>query len=243
MKLALISDIHANLQALEAVFKKIETLNVDMIVALGDFVGYGAQPNEVIDLVKKYVDITIIGNHDAAVLNKIDYSDHRESAKHVIDWTRNQLTDENYSWLNRLPYTRKYKHIGFTHGTPIAPEDFGYVYTMNHAYHLSNGCALLPQISFIGHSHLIKGYVFNKMRVNEILLPRKGFRDDSKYLFSVGSVGQPRDGNPFAAFLTYDLDEASIMTHRVYYNVSIAAKKILDSGLDEHFAQRIFLGY
>jgi predicted phosphodiesterase len=242
VKIAVISDIHANLQALEAVLRQIEKRGVDMIACLGDLVGYGSQPNEVVELIRKNADFVVMGNHDASVVGKLDYSYHYEAAKNALDWTKKVITEDNYNWLNQLPHTRRYKDIGFSHGSPIVPEQFDYVYTIDHAFSLVDEYDTLPHINFIGHSHLIKGYSFSKIMVDEISLPRKGFRVQSKYLFSVGSVGQPRDGNPLSAFFIYDIDNEEVLIERVLYDITDAADKIIKAGLSPNFAKRLSLG-
>jgi len=242
MRIAIISDIHANLNALTEVLKEIEKLNIDTLICLGDIVGYGAEPNEVANLIRENCDFVIMGNHDAATIGKLDYTYHYQAAKDAIDWTKSVLTDDNRDWLYNLPYTFKIKNISFTHGSPISPKDFLYVYNSTHANLLSLHYDNLNEFSFVGHSHLIKGYIFSKMLSDEFRLPRKGFLKNNKYLFSVGSVGQPRDGSPLSAFLLYDTDNEDISIHRVYYDIDLTAKKIIDAGLSSNFAKRLFLG-
>ncbi len=242
MRIAIISDIHSNLNALNSVLREIDKLNIDTLVCLGDLVGYGAEPNEVIELIRKYSDYVIIGNHDAAVTGKLDYTYHYKAAKDAIDWTRDILTTENMEWLIALPYKIKIKNISFTHGSPISPEDFLYVYNSSHASLLSQFYDELSGFSFIGHSHLIKGYAFSKILADEFKLPRKGFLKNNKYLFSVGSVGQPRDGSPLSAFFVFDTKEESVDVHRVYYDINPTADKIINAGLSSNFAKRLFLG-
>jgi predicted phosphodiesterase len=242
MKIAIISDIHANLNALNKVLKEIDKLNIDTLVCLGDIVGYGAEANEVSNLIRKNCDFVVLGNHDASVIGKLDYTYHYKAAKDAIDWTRNILTEDNLEWLISLPYKIKIKDISFTHGSPVSPEDFLYVYNSSHANLLSQHYDDLCKFSFVGHSHLVKGYAFSKILSDEFRLPRTGFLKNNKYLFSVGSVGQPRDGSPLSAFFTYDTLEELVEVHRVYYDIEPTARKILDAGLSPNFAKRLFLG-
>ena len=242
MKIAIISDIHSNFSALSEVLRKIDELNPDTIICLGDLVGYGPQPNEVIELIKKSVDYIVIGNHDAAVTDKLDYSYHYKAAKDAINWTKSKIKEENMEWLKNLPYKVKIKNMTFTHGSPVSPEDFLYVYNNGQATLLSYHFENLTKYSFIGHSHLIKGYSFSKISSDEFKLPRKGFLKNNKYLFSVGSVGQPRDGNPSAAFLIFDDINESVEVFRVQYDIKRTADKIIKEGLSSNFAKRLFLG-
>lgn len=242
MRIAIISDIHSNLNALNAVLREIDNLNIDTLVCLGDLVGYGAQPNKVVELIKKSCDYVILGNHDAAVIGKLDYSYHYKAAKDAIDWTRNNLTQDNLEWLISLPYKLKIKNISFTHGSPVSPEDFLYVYNSSHASLLSQFYDELSKFSFIGHSHLVKGYAFSKIFSDEFKLPRKGFLKNNKYLFSVGSVGQPRDGSPLSAFFLFDTELKSVDVHRVHYDIHPTADRIINAGLSPNFAKRLFLG-
>lgn len=243
MRIAIISDLHANLPATEAVLRSIDKLNIDQIICLGDLVGYGGSPNEVISLIREYTSFVVLGNHDAAVVGRLNYHYHHDEVKQALSWTRTVLSEDHLEWLSQLYYIRRYKDYAFSHGSPISPEQFAYIYTPEQAYLLSQSYEKLPFISFIGHSHLVRGYTFNKIHVNEITLPRRGFRTHSKYLFSVGSVGQPRDGNAKAAFAVFDTTEERIWIERVDYDQREAALAIINAGLSERFATRLFQGF
>ena len=119
MRIAIFSDIHSNIEALTEVLKVIESQKVDRVVSLGDVVGYGASPNPCCELIRDIAEVTLLGNHDAAVAGRMDYSFYYDAARHALDWSANVITDENLAWLRSLPYTYRIGDVGFCHGSPI----------------------------------------------------------------------------------------------------------------------------
>ena len=136
MRFAVISDIHSNLEALSEVLRAIEAQKVDRVVSLGDIVGYGASPNACCDLVRSVAEVTLLGNHDAAVAGRMDYSFYYEGARHALDWSAQVLTEENHAWLRSLPYTYRVGEIGFCHGSPVDPRAYEYVFALEQAREL-----------------------------------------------------------------------------------------------------------
>jgi len=155
MRLAIFSDIHANLEALSVVLEAYEKENIDKYVCLGDVVGYGASPNECCDLVRPLVDQIVVGNHDAAVSGRMDYNYYYEACRFVLDLHNSTLSDENARWLKTIPYVRKYEvsgmSIGLSHGSPVNPAGFDYVFSFEHAFRLIPRFDELSDINFIGH--------------------------------------------------------------------------------------------
>lgn len=240
MRLALVSDIHSNLEALVAVREELSRLEVDRIFCLGDVVGYGASPNECCAAIRELAEGTILGNHDAAVAGRIDYSHYYENARHALDWTVSQLDPDHRVWLAGLPQVRwAGDGVGLSHGSPLAPEAYRYVFTLDQARELAPHTSGLPQVTFIGHSHLPRVFAFAGGETFHVSSAQISLKPKVKYLVSVGSVGQPRDGDPRSCFVVYDTDVRELAFHRVAYDVERAVQKIFDAGLTESFGRRL----
>ena len=242
VKIAIISDVHANLEALEAVLAKIDDEGVGNIICLGDVVGYGGNPNECVNLVRRNTLVTLLGNHDAATTGAMNLYYYRESARNVISETRNMLTPVNYEWLYSLPFTYQMKGAAFYHGAPLIPSSFFYVVKEEEAQAHTRVFPRLAPISFIGHSHMPNVFMVTKRHVKKIHEGILEPSDKVKYIVNVGSVGQPRDKDPRAAFLIWDVDTNEVNNIRVEYNIASAAKHIIDLGFDEGFAKRLYSG-
>ena len=167
MRFAIISDIHANIQALEQVLAKCDQLDVDEIICLGDVVGYGGNPNECCDLLREYCTICLMGNHDAATVGVMDADYYYDSAKRVLYWSRSVLTEDNFKWLYSLPYSHQRPELdmAFYHAAPILPSSFYYVVRNEEAEALTRMKVGLYGHNFIGHSHLTTTYEFNGKKV------------------------------------------------------------------------------
>src|SRR5512135_3589302 len=148
MRIGLISDIHSNLEALTQVLAALERNRPDRVICLGDVVGYGASVNECCDLVRKVAEVTVLGNHDAAVSGRMDYAFYYDAARHALDWTARVLTDENRSWLAGRPYAERVGDVGFSHGSPRVPEAFDYVLASEQAAELLPVVEELPRVTF-----------------------------------------------------------------------------------------------
>jgi diadenosine tetraphosphatase ApaH/serine/threonine PP2A family protein phosphatase len=242
MRLAIISDIHSNVEALTEVLKTAEQYKVDRIVSLGDIVGYGASPNECCELVRSSAEITLLGNHDAAVAGRMDYSFYYDAARHALDWSSNVLSDENLAWLRSLPYTYRIGEVGFCHGSPIDPKAYEYIFALEQARELMTHVADLPEVTFIGHSHLCKAFAIGNGEVNDVVAQKFGVRRGYKYIISVGSVGQPRDYDNRACFVVHDTAARTVEYVRVEYDIDTSAQKIFDADLALNFGKRLFLG-
>lgn len=242
MRLAIISDIHSNIEALTEVLRAADQHKVDRIVSLGDVVGYGASPNECCELVRSVTEVTLLGNHDAAVAGRMDYSFYYDAARHALDWSANVLTDENIDWLKSLPYTYRIGEVGFSHGSPIDPKAYEYIFALEQARELMPHVADLPEVTFIGHSHLCKAFAIGNGEVNDVVAQKFGVRRGYKYIISVGSVGQPRDYDNRACFVVHDTDARTVEYVRVEYDIETSAQKIFDADLALNFGKRLFLG-
>jgi len=242
MRIGIFSDTHSNFEALSAVLRSLEEDKVDQYVCLGDTVGYGASPNECCEMVRKVAAHTILGNHDAAVAGRMDYSYYYDAARRALDLHAEILAPDHMAWLRTLPYEVRQGHISFCHGSPVNIEEFDYIFAPEQAARCLPEWARLADVTFIGHSHLCKSFALGNNDVHEVVANRFELRPGFKYIISVGSVGQPRDYDNRASYTIYD-DEARIFEFkRVAYDIQSAAQKIFASKLERNFGNRLFIG-
>jgi len=244
MRYGILSDTHANIEALKAVIDAFKSEGVDKYICLGDTVGYGASPNEACDLMRATVEKAVLGNHDAAVAGRMDYSYYYHAARHALDKHAQSLTPENMAWLKSLPYEYRENDILFCHGSPINLEEFDYIFARDQAAQCLSIWDKLPQLTLIGHSHLCKAFAINPSfpGSQEVVTQSFQLRDGWKYIVSVGSVGQPRDFDPRASYTVFDSDTKTFSYKRVEYDTKASAAKILASDLEPNFGTRLFLG-
>lgn len=240
MKYGIFSDIHSNSEALEKVLMELEELQVDSIVCLGDIVGYGANPNECVEKVKEIADVCVAGNHDYGVVGKTPIDQFSDRAKTSVLWTQKILKEENHHYLNGLPLTQKKNGTFFVHSSPRDPESWIYLITRSEG--MLAFVRFEEKICFVGHSHYPLVFTqgkegFGYHRNESFLLD-----PETRYIINVGSVGQPRDQDPRAAFVLYDSDAREIKILRVSYDVKSAQKKIRDAGLPSSLADRLATG-
>ncbi len=244
MRLGIFSDTHANHEALKAVFDCYERENIDKFYCLGDTVGYGGSPNECADMVRAKTEATILGNHDAAVAGRMDYSYYYEAARHALDMHAAMLTSENMQWLRSLPYQislDEYRVL-LCHGSPVRLEEFEYIFAPEQARECLSIFDDLGHITLIGHSHLCKVFVMTPTSVEEFPPIDFDLDPDHKYIVSVGSVGQPRDYDNRASYTVYDTDRKRFEFKRTEYDIETAADKVLRTKLERNFAHRLFIG-
>ena len=241
MRLAILSDIHSNLEALDAVLTSADEHGCERIIACGDIVGYGADPDGVVARLRERNAITIAGNHDLAATGGFDVRWFNASASAAIAWTQGVMTQETKAFLESLSPQRDTEHGLLVHGSvrdPVAE----YLLSADDAA-VSFELAQVP-VAFFGHTHLptifrrapdghVRGWVMTEG--DEIMLSR-----EDRYMLNPGSVGQPRDRDPRAAFLVYE--EGRAVEHRVPYAIDTTATKIRDAGLPEWLADRLTLG-
>jgi diadenosine tetraphosphatase ApaH/serine/threonine PP2A family protein phosphatase len=243
MRIGIISDIHSNLEALSQSLAALERHRPDRVICLGDVVGYGASVNECCDLVRKVAEVTVLGNHDAAVSGRMDYSFYYDAARHALDWTASRIDADHLEWLRSLPYVHRMGDLGFSHGNPVNAESYEYVFAIEQARELIPHLGGLAEVNFVGHSHLCKSFALHPGGdVAEVVATRFGIRRGYKYVVSVGSIGQPRDCDNRACFVTYDTEERVVEFHRVPYDIETSAQKIFDADLALNFGKRLFLG-
>lgn len=247
MKIGVLGDIHSNFEALTAVVSHLrEHESVDHWVQVGDIVGYGADPEACIDLVRELGCVVSIGNHDAAVVDRLDTDYFNAYAKAAIDWTRDRLDRSYLEFLDRLPLLVEHEHYTVVHGSLHLPEQFGYVISPVEA--MDSIRQQRTRVAFVGHSHVPAVYYQERGKPIEKI----GYQLDSeieghiadyeRVLVNVGSVGQPRDEDPRAAYCVYDTDAGSIRIGRVDYDIEAAQAKIRAAGLPSVLADRLALG-
>ncbi len=242
MKIGIFSDTHANHEALTAVLGAFERESVDKLVCLGDTVGYGANPNECCDLVREAAAFTILGNHDAAVAGRMDYSYYYDAARQALDLHASILSPDNMKWLQSLPYEVREGHISYCHGSPVNIEEFEYIFAPEQAARCLPEWERLADVTFIGHSHLCKSFALEPEDVHEVVAQKFELRPGHKYIISVGSVGQPRDYDNRASYTLYDSDARVFEFKRVAYDIDAAAQKIFSAKLERNFGNRLFIG-
>ena len=232
MRIAVISDIHSNLEALTKAMEIIGRQSIDEIICLGDVVGYGANPNECIELVRKHCGAVIKGNHEEAV-EHISLTEHfTDDARSAVFWTRKQLTEENIRYLRTLPLFHKAHDLLFVHASPCNPEEWHYIFDSSDVSQVFNCFSEL--ICFIGHTHSPMVFSMGEQ-------PRRITREQ-RVLINVGSVGQPRDRNPDLSFGIFDTGAWTYENIRSPYDVETAAGKIMKTTLPPKLGQRLFLG-
>lgn len=250
LRILLLSDIHANLEALEACLAAAPPY--DFVANLGDVVGYGASPNEVIDRSCELGKIFVRGNHDKAATGLLELDDFNPMAAAAAIWTRDQLTPEHHEWLHALPQgplmLKNFPQVQLVHGSP-GDED---------AYVVSIGDALVPLISdttpitFFGHTHLQGGFFANGSSadgfrpeyrtVGQAETVALQLKSNTRYMINPGSVGQPRDGDWRAAFALFDTEAQVVHFHRTPYNLKGAQDRIFAANLPARLATRLAAG-
>ncbi len=244
MRIGIFSDTHANIEALEAVQQALTDEGVDKRVCLGDTVGYGASPNECCAIIRERAAHTILGNHDAAVAGRMDYSYYYHAARHALDKHAQSLDRSNMDWLKGLPYEVRENDVLFCHGSPLNIEEFDYIFARDQAAQCMSIWDSMPSLTVIGHSHLCKSFALNPEHAGaqEVVAQKFQLRPGWKYIVSVGSVGQPRDYDPRASYTLYDTEKKQFEFKRVDYDIKASAEKIFSADLEPNFGHRLFIG-
>jgi len=242
MRYGVFSDVHGNIEALDAVLGVLRDQGVDRYAFVGDAVGYGPNPNEVCDRIREVAEIAVVGNHDAAVTDRMSYEEYYDAARHALDWCKERLTPANMKWLTDLPYSHREGDLVFSHGAPVAPELFDYLFAPEQVVDMLEGEPELAPVTFIGHSHLTISFAIDDGTVTPILADAIECDPAKRYIITDGSVGQPRDRDPRAACGVYDSETRVFTFHRVTYDAHAVRRKILDAGLSPIFGERLLVG-
>lgn len=251
MVYGIFSDIHANLEALEAVLSRLDALGARRLICLGDVVGYGASPNECIARVRESCEVVVPGNHDYAAIQRTSTEFFNSYAREAVLWTRRTLTPDHLAWLEGLPLSATFGTGGpyrAVHATPCLPDKWDYILDVQDA-RLQFAC-FEEQACFVGHSHQpVLVACGRDGRVSLERLDESALAADRRYLVNVGSVGQPRDGDPRAAALLLETAEGgsgdAVTTIRIVrepYDVERAQRKILEADLPAVLAARLAVG-
>lgn len=265
-KFAVLSDIHSNGEALAVVLDKCHSLGIEKFISLGDIVGYNADPAECVRAVRELDFVAMVrGNHDDYLHDEklLHESGFNPIARAAIEWTRNQLTQEEREWCYSTPYRTQLPGITLVHATLDTPENWGYIFDAHHA--MDNFSYQFTQLCFCGHSHvpvafcrtplstngaleMITGWLSNRNRpeadedfsIADTLTVE--YKPGHKYLFNIGSIGQPRNGDPRASFAVLDTDNHLVTRYRLPYDIAAMQERNRQAGLPERLAQRLETG-
>src|SRR5438876_2034583 len=239
MRFAIFSDIHANLEALEAVLADARENKCTDFVCLGDVVGYNANPHECVARVREMDCPIVKGNHDEQASLVESSRDFNEMAEAAIQWTRDHLSDADKEWLRALKLQRQVRDFTIVHATLDTPAQWGYVFN-----NLDAAASLTYQhttVCFFGHTHVPMVFIRDD-GVRRESIEHIRIEPTKKYFINMGSAGQPRDGNWRAAYCTYDIENNLVEQLRVKYDLAIAQKKILKARLPQLLAERLAIG-
>jgi len=239
MRYAVIADIHANLEAFDVVLNDAKEQKCTHYCCLGDVVGYNANPKECLDIVRGMGMPCVKGNHDEYCSTDDDLEGFNPHAAEAVNWTRRQLRPEDRLWLRELKYVRLVASFSVVHATLDGPQRWGYVFDK-----LAAAASFTYQntsVCFFGHTHVPVAFVRDSM-VRGGTYSKFKAEPGKKYFVNVGAVGQPRDGNPKAGYVVYDLNEGTIELRRLDYDIPKAQKKIMEAGRPQRLADRLSLG-
>ena len=241
MRYGILSDVHSNLEALEEVLQTLEKDGVDQILCAGDLIGYGADPVQCLKRLRESCTQVVCGNHDWAAAGKMPLDWFNDLARAAVEWTQAQLSESDRSYLKSLPLVWQDANVTLVHASLHEPDQFPYIFDLTQA-----ALSLKLQktsIAFIGHTHVPAVYLQKGDRAQLLPAAHAKVVAGEKLLVNVGSVGQPRDGDPRACFCLYDTDRSSFEIRRVRYPVDQVQKKMRKAGLPEFLAERIAIGY
>ena len=237
---AVLGDIHANIDALDVVLEDCRSQGVTDFLCTGDVVGYNARPHECLQRIRELNCPVVMGNHDHYVSSRQNLADFNPHAAAVIEWTRKQLTVEEILYLRNLPFAKTSMGITLVHSTMDNPESFGYVFDPLQAE--AHFVHQVTPLCFHGHTHCPMIYEKQMGAVYRIDAQDFKLPIGKKYFINVGSVGQPRDGDPRAAYVIYNPKERMVRFRRLEYDVAAAQAKVLEAGLPSRLAERLALG-
>ena len=238
---AILGDIHANLEALNTVLDDCRSQGVTDFLCTGDVIGYNACPRECMKIVRELGCPVVKGNHDDYVSDlSQNLNNFHPHAAQVIEWTREQLDEESIGWLAALPFTVTAMGISIVHSTNDHPENFGYVFDNLQAE--ANFITQRTPLCFHGHTHCPMIYEKSMNGVWRIDPQDMKLQPGRKYFVNVGSVGQPRDGDPRATYVVYDVASRTVRFRRLEYDIAAAQERIRNAGLPERLAERLRYG-
>ena len=239
MRVAILSDVHGNLEALESVLIAIDRHDVDRIIVLGDVVGYGPDPVACIYRIREVEGICVLGNHDQALLDPERIHELNSMARETLLGSRTMVGEQELAYLNSFEFRYTEANAVFTHANPLEPEDWQSLYLFEHVDWCLSGLA--ARIAFVGHTHYPG--IYCRMDTASVPLTSSEVAIGRHlYLVNAGSVGQPRDGDPRSSFALWDIDNDHVALQRVEYAVSRTQEKILALGWPSYVAERLARG-
>ncbi len=241
MRYGIFSDIHSNLEAFEAVIKAYQKEKIDKYLCLGDVVGYGANPNECVDLLRALPAVAVAGNHDWASVDSFSLENFNDNAKEAVIWTQGRLSESNKDFLRGLELVYSRDDYVLTHASLNEPQAFNYLLNINDCRLTFE--LLKSQVCFIGHTHIPVIFVRDEQgMVHYEDTDKIKLEPGKKYVINAGSVGQPRDSIAGAAFCVWDTEKSEVEIKRAPYDVFMARQKIVDNGLPAFLGNRLLTG-
>jgi diadenosine tetraphosphatase ApaH/serine/threonine PP2A family protein phosphatase len=245
MHIGIFSDVHANLEALLAVLEAYRAVDIDRYICLGDIVGYGANPNECCQIVRDLTDLVVVGNHDAASCGRMSTEWFNPTARAAVEKHQRLLEAGHIAWLRQLPYRLEIDDMLFCHGSPYQPEEFPYILDESDVEAIVHHLPDRHPLIFVGHTHRGTTFMFQEeptLQIWEDTREALGILPQYRYIFNVGSVGQPRDGDWRASYAIFDTEARTFELRRAAYDVGTASEKIERLGLPITLSERLFLG-
>jgi diadenosine tetraphosphatase ApaH/serine/threonine PP2A family protein phosphatase len=240
MKVAILSDVHANIDALRVVLDDVARTGASTIACLGDSVGYGAEPSACLDLLFESCEVMLAGNHDLAATGRLDSGRFSEFARHAVGYARDLLTPAQRARLATLPDEDWFGELLFVHASPAKPTEFPYIRDAESARDQFDGRSF--RVAFYGHTHVPLAFHDDGERVVLSQQPQLRLAADRRHLCNVGSVGQPRDQDPRACYALFDTDSSTLSFRRIEYDVEAAAARVRAAGLPEPLGARLLVG-
>jgi diadenosine tetraphosphatase ApaH/serine/threonine PP2A family protein phosphatase len=245
MRLGIFSDVHANLEALQAVLSAYRKAQIDRYVCLGDIVGYGANPNECCQIVRDLTDLVVLGNHDAACTGRMSPEWFNSAARAALEEHQRMLEAVHMSWLAQLPYRLELDDILFCHGSPYQQEEFPYILDETDVEVIVRYVSIRQPLIFVGHTHRGTAFIVREqpaLRIWEDTRTIIQISADNRYVLNVGSVGQPRDGDWRPSYAIFDTEGRTFELRRTEYDVDTASQKIQRLGFPVSLSERLFYG-
>ena len=240
MLIAVLSDVHGNLEALEAVLAEVDRLEVDLLYSLGDIVGYGPSPAACVEIIRRRAAVSLMGNHDAAVAGLTSLEDFNEFARSALDWSAARLDDGQIEYLGSLPYTHRAPDLLLVHASPLEPRRWHYIHGL--ADIDEQFAAFDERLCFVGHSHRPGIYAAGPDGSHARRGAFESLRPRVRYLVNAGSVGQPRDRDPRASYVLHDTASASVEVRRVAYPVERTQERMRAAGIPGFLIDRLGAG-
>ena len=241
MKYGFFSDVHANLEALKACIIDFRAEKLDKVFFIGDAVGYGPYPDECVKLINDIAEIKLMGNHDYAALGLMETDFFNQYAAESMGWTKNSISRKTIEIMSDFELQYVMDEMLLVHSSPREPELWHYILDMDDAAESFD--YFKEKICLLGHTH--RPYIVYREKTGETILSKQAeeiIADDRRYLVNIGSVGQPRDGDPRSCYLIFDSDVKSIKHKRVSYNIKATQKDMAKIGLPEYLIERLAVG-